>query len=134
MTPTRIALILGASAVVLSVALKAAFDIWVADRFIFWDDDVIGFSPYAWAFLSLMAICTLGLASGGIGTRRRILGVVAFAFVGVLWVLVFDNVLGALTDGAVSSTGLAIGLLAIAQVGVLSVWLAFVWRWATIRR
>ncbi|MGH2488862.1 MAG: hypothetical protein ACRDFR_04530 [Candidatus Limnocylindria bacterium] len=133
-SPARVALILGLLAVVLSVALKAAFDHWVTNRFVFWDDDMIGFGPYAWVYLSIGAIGTLALASGDIGVGRHIAGVLAFLFVAVMWFLVFDNAVGALRDGEISLAGLGIGLFAIAQVSVLSIWLAFAWRWARIRR
>lgn len=127
-TSTRLALVLGVLAVALSVVLHATFDAWVADRFGFWDDDVIGFTPYAWPYLSILAIGLLAMASSGMGAGRSIAGLVALGAVAVLWVLVVDNAVGALRDGEISGAGFVIGCLAVAQVGVLSIWVAFVWR------
>lgn len=121
-------LVVGVLAVGISLALKVAFDAYIASRFGFLDDDVVGMTPFVWVYVSILILPVLGVASFLRGSIRIRLAGVGMVMAITIWLLVLENVLGALRDGVVSPAGLAIGALAVAQAALLTAWAAVVWR------
>jgi hypothetical protein len=121
-------LVLGTLAVGISLALKVAFDAYVASRFALLDDDVVGMTPFVWVYVSILILPVLGAASVLRGRVRVRLAGIGMIMAITIWLLIIDNVIGALRDGAVSPAGLTIGALAVAQAALLTAWAAVVWR------
>ena len=96
------------------------------------DDQVVGLVPYWWQPFTLVAFSALALSSGGYGRAAVGLRIVGGIGIGTLWLMVAVSAVGALRDGMVTAAGLPLGLIAVGQSGVLSVWLAVLWRSARI--
>lgn len=106
-----------------------ALHAWVVEIAGYVELDLVGRGTYLWpvvVVLITIALVAVRLARGRIAPV--LLGFAALA-IGAIFVESVQNALGAIADGDVSRTGLAIGILSAAQLTVLGCW----W-WVAARR